>query len=118
MSHNKYSCDCSIVHREAVEQVIKSLPADGVLARVAEFFKILGDPTRTKIICTLLEGEMCVCDIANVLGMTKSAVSHQLGMLRRADLVAFRREGKNVFYSLSDGHVRGMIESGLEHVHQ
>ena len=117
MAHNKYSCDCNVVHKETVEAVAGKLPADNNILRVAEFFKMLGDPTRTKIICALLESEMCVCDVANVLEMTKSAVSHQLSLLRRANLVGFRRDGKNVFYFLSDGHVRSMIESGLEHLH-
>lgn len=118
MPHNKYSCDCSAVHTETVGTVKTALPDDDVFVRVAEFFKVLGDATRAKMICALLESELCVCDLSNVLGMTKSAVSHQLGMLRRANLVKYRRDGKNVFYSLSDGHVRGMIESGLEHIHE
>ena len=88
------------------------------LDTVAGFFKVLGDGTRMRIISALAVRELCVCDIAAALGMTKSAVSHQLGTLRTARLVKCRREGKSVFYSIDDDHVYKMLEGGLEHVHE
>lgn len=118
MSKNTYSCDCHIVHGEAVESVQKNMLSDPEYERVTGFFKVLGDLTRLRIIWALDQHELCVCDIANILGMTKSAVSHQLGTLRRANLVKCRRDGKTVFYSLADDHVRQMLEAGLEHIHE
>ena len=118
MDTKSFSCDCNVIHLEAVKKAVNAMPAEEALYKVANFFKVLGDPTRTKILSALDASELCVCDLANVLDMTKSAVSHQLGLLRRANLVKFRRDGKNVFYALADEHVRIMIESGLEHVNE
>lgn len=118
MSKSPYSCDCTIIHHEAVETVRQALPEAEILDAVASFFKVLGDPTRVRIMWALERRELCVCDLANVLDMTKSAVSHQLGTLRRARLVKCRREGKTVFYSLDDGHVKGMLDAGFDHVHK
>ena len=83
---------------------------------MADFFKLLGDTTRAKILFSLDQNEMCVCDIANVLGMSKSSISHQLGILRRAGIVKCRKEGKEVYYMLDDDHVKRSFELGLEHI--
>ena len=85
--------------------------------RVTTFFKVIGDNTRFRILWALNQNEMCVCDIANLLSMTKSAISHQLSVLRKANLVSFRREGKTVYYSLADEHVKNMLDAGVSHIH-
>lgn len=90
--------------------------SDDVLVEVAELFKVFGDATRVKILHLLLEKEMCVCDIAQILGMQQSAISHQLRVLKQSRLVKYRRDGKAVFYSLADSHVKTMIYQGIEHV--
>lgn len=118
MSKNEFSCDCNIVHRDAVEAVKEKMLGDETYSRLSEFFKVIGDNTRLKIAWALDERELCVCDIANILNMTKSAVSHQLGTLRGANLVKSRREGKTVYYSLADEHVKILLESGLEHINE
>ena len=109
-------CEETEVHEDAVEQVRSQLPQDEVLYDLAELFKIFGDSTRIKILYVLFESEMCVCDIAQLLNMTQSAISHQLRALKQSKLVKYRREGKTVFYSLADGHVRTIIDQGMEHV--
>ncbi len=101
-----------------VDAVKKKMPEDNDLYDVSDFFKVLGDSTRSKIIWALDEHEMCVCDLAVLLGMTKSAISHQLRALREANLVVNRRDGKNVFYSLADDHVKQIFEKGLEHIRE
>lgn len=111
-------CDCDIVHEQVVNDARKKMPDENELCDLSDFFKILGDSTRAKIISALDENEMCVCDLASLLGMTKSAISHQLSSLRRANLVKNRREGKNVFYSLADDHVQAIFEKGLEHIRE
>ena len=103
-------------HDEAVERAIDSLPDEDVLDDLEDLFKLFGDSTRIKILYVLHGGEMCVCGIATTLGMTQSAISHQLRLLRQNRLVKSRREGKTVFYSLSDDHVKNMIEMGIEHI--
>lgn len=118
MEKKALCCDCEVIHSEVVEQVAKSMPVEAELYDLADFFKVLGDSTRTRIMCALDESEMCVCDLAVLLGMTKSAISHQLSSLKQANLVKARREGKNVFYSLSDHHVKQVFECGLEHVRE
>ncbi|OUN23948.1 ArsR/SmtB family transcription factor [Flavonifractor sp. An82] len=109
-------CDFSHVHQEIVEQVERTMPEDEILYDLAELFKIFGDSTRIKILYVLFESEMCVCDIAKLLGMTQSAISHQLRALKQSKLVKYRREGKTVFYSLADGHVRTILGQGMEHI--
>jgi len=94
------------------------MPSEENLYDVAELFKVFGDTTRIKIICALFEAEMCVCDIANLLGMTQSAISHQLRVLKQARLVKYRREGKIVYYSLDDEHVRHIFNQGLAHINE
>lgn len=93
-----------------------SEPTEEMLYDVAELFKVFGDATRVKILFLLLKNEMCVCDIAQLLGMQQSAISHQLRVLKQARLVKYRRDGKTVFYSLADGHVETMLYQGIEHV--
>jgi ArsR family transcriptional regulator len=105
-------------HEQMLDSVRQGMPEDGRLCDLAELFRIFGDSTRIKILYSLLESEMCVCAIAELLGMTQSAISHQLKILKNANLVGNRREGKTVFYSLSDDHVRSIIDQGLEHVEE
>jgi ArsR family transcriptional regulator len=111
-------CDCTVIHEDAVYRVRKKLPPDGALLDLAELFKVFGDATRVRIIGALLHEELCVCDIAVLLDMTKSAISHQLKSLRQSKLVKHRREGKVIFYSLDDDHVGGIFRQGLEHVQE
>ena len=109
-------CDYLHVHEDAVEEVLRLLPPEERLYDLAEVFRVFGDTTRIRILYVLFERELCVCDIAKLLGMTQSAVSHQLRILKDAKLVRFRREGKTVFYTLDDDHVRSVLELGMEHV--
>lgn len=118
MCNEEFVCDCEVIHENVVNQVKTRMPCEEDIYDLADFFKVLGDSTRTKIIWALDESEMCVCDIAALLNMTKSAISHQLRALRNADLVKFRREGKTVFYSLKDQHVRDVYEIGMEHIRE
>lgn len=118
MKKDEMLCDCDIIHEEVVNAVKNKMPDENELSDLSDFFKILGDSTRTRIVCALDESEMCVCDLASLLNMTKSAISHQLRSLRQANLVKNRREGKNVFYSLADEHVKEIFEKGLEHIRE
>ena len=103
-------------HDAILEKVRKELPTDELLCDLADLFKLFGDTTRIKILYALLESEMCVCAIADLLGMTQSAISHQLRILKDADLVGKRREGKTIYYFLSDDHVRTIVAQGFEHL--
>ncbi len=94
------------------------MPDTDSLYDLAELFKIFGDSTRVRILFVLLESEMCVCDLAQILGMTVSAISHQLRVLKAADLVRYRRDGKTVFYSLADDHVKSILSQGIEHINE
>jgi len=116
MARNEFSCDCSVIHQDVVDKTLEKMPGDEKFNKLANFFKLLGDTTRTKILYALDQNEMCVCDIANVLGMSKSSISHQLGTLRRANIVKCRKSGKTVYYMLDDDHVKGAFELGLEHI--
>lgn len=109
-------CDYMHVHQDIVERVNEKMPDDGTLYELAELFKVFGDSTRIRILTVLHETEMCVCDIAQILSMTQSAISHQLRLLKQSKLVKNRREGKTVFYSLADAHVQTIIDQGMEHV--
>lgn len=111
-------CESTEVHQGAVEQVRQVLPPDEVLSDLADLFKIFGDSTRIKILYALLRSELCVCDIADLLGLTQSAISHQLRVLRGSKLVKFRRDGKTLYYSLADEHVCRIISQGMEHVEE
>lgn len=112
------SCDYIHVHDETIEKVKESMPKEEVLYDLAEFFKVFGDSTRIKILYVLLQAEMCVCDIGQMLNVSQSAVSHQLRFLKQMQLVKFRREGKTIFYSLSDGHIKTILSQGLEHIEE
>lgn len=109
-------CDFIHAHGEIVERVRREMPGEDALYDLTELFRIFGDSTRIRILYVLFEAEMCVCDIAALLGMTQSAISHQLRALKNARLVKSRRDGKTVFYSLADDHVKAIIDQGLEHV--
>ena len=110
------SCEYMHAHNELVKKVENNMPNEMVLYDLAELYRVFADSTRIKILYCLFEAEMCVCDIAQLLGMTTSAISHQLRVLKQAQLVKFRKEGKTVFYSLSDNHVRTIIGMGIEHI--
>mgnify|MGYP005838794519 CR=1 FL=1 len=109
-------CEFIHVHDKVVKQVMDVMPEGEELQNLAEFFRIFGDSTRIRILYVLFEAEMCVCDIAALLGMTQSAISHQLKALKNARLVTSRRDGKTVFYSLADDHVKTIINQGMEHI--
>ena len=111
-------CDFYQVHDDVVKAVKEKMPDEDELYDLAEIFKVFGDSTRIKILYVLFEQEMCVCDIDQLLNMTQSAISHQLKILKQSRLVKNRREGKAVFYSLADGHVRSIINQGLEHIEE
>ncbi len=109
-------CDVCEVHQDIVQAVQTQLPDEEQLYDLAELYKVFGDSTRIKILYVLFESEMCVCDIAQLLNMSQSAISHQLRVLKQSRLVKFRREGKTVFYSLNDRHVEQIINQGMEHI--
>lgn len=111
-------CEITYIDRKKVSSVKKKMEPEATMQRIAETFKVLGDPTRTKIIFALSQEELCVCDIANLLGATKSAVSHQLRILRNMRLVKYRKEGKMVFYSLDDEHIKNLFNECLRHVEE
>ena len=106
------------VHEQVVAQVRETLPPEQTLSDLAELFKIFGDATRIRILLVLFQSEVCVYDLAKLLNMTQSAISHQLRLLKQARLVKSRREGKIVFYSLADSHVRTMLDQGMEHIRE
>ena len=116
MSKNEFICDCNVIHEEIVNKVLSLMAEEDSFYKLAEFFKILGDTTRIKILYALDKNEMCVCDIANVLNMSKSSISHQLGTLRRSGIVKCKKIGKEVFYMLDDDHVKEVFEVGFEHI--
>ncbi len=111
-------CDCTVIHEETVNRVREKMPDEEILYDLAEIFKVFGDSTRIKILWALDEAEMCVCDIAVLLNMTQSAISHQLRVLKQANLVKSRKEGKVVYYSLVDEHVRQIFDQGLIHINE
>jgi Predicted transcriptional regulators len=116
MIKNDVFCDCEVIHADVVDKVREHIPAEDLLYDLSDFFKVLGDSTRIKILWALDESELCVCDLAALLNMTKSAISHQLSSLKQANLVKYRKEGKVVFYSLADDHVKQIFEKGMEHI--
>ena len=111
-------CEEEEVHEELLRIVNETMPAETELYDLAELFKVFGDSTRIRILFVLFEAEVCVCDLAAALQMTQSAISHQLRILKQNKLVKSRREGKSIFYSLADGHVRTIINQGLEHIEE
>lgn len=111
-------CEFMHVHEDIVRRVEGVLPQEQELVDLSEFFKVFGDSTRIKILYVLSQSEMCVCDIATLLQMGQSAISHQLRILKQMRLVKFRREGKTVFYSLSDSHIQTILAQGMEHINE
>ena len=111
-------CSCEEIHEEVVCKAKEKMPEDETLYDLAELFKVFGDTTRINILYALFSSEMCVCDIADLLGMTHSAISHQLRVLKQARLVKFRKEGKTVFYSLDDNHISQIFNCGLAHIQE
>lgn len=110
------ACECECVHSDVVAHVKEVMEDTDVLYSLSDFFKVMSDSTRMRIMAVLDDQELCVCDLSEVLCMTKSAVSHQLKVLKDAQLVKFRRDGKNVFYTLKDDHVKTILEMGIEHI--
>ena len=111
-------CESNEIHKDRLQLVREQMPEEETLYDLAELFKVFGDSTRIRILFVLFEAEVCVCDLAEALQMTQSAISHQLKILKQSKLVKSRREGKSVFYSLADHHVRTIIYQGLEHVEE
>jgi ArsR family transcriptional regulator len=118
LAKDEIYCDCEVIHADVVDSVKGKMPDEYELYDLSDFFKVFGDSTRIKIMWALDEHEMCVCDLAFLLNMTKSAISHQLKSLKQTNLVKYRREGKVVFYSLTDDHVKEIFEKGLEHIRE
>ena len=116
MPKNEYLCDCNIVHEESVKRARREMPDDSIITNISDFYKIMGDPTRCRIICALKENEMCVCDLCNVLSMSKSSISHQLSKMREYGVDMCRRVGKEVYYSLDDSHVLDILSTTLTHI--
>lgn len=114
----KMCCDSVEVHEDLLKIVNETMPAETELYDLAELFKVFGDSTRIRILFVLFEAEVCVCDLAQTLNMTQSAISHQLRILKQNKLVKNRREGKSIFYSLADEHVRAIIAQGREHIEE
>lgn len=115
---NKLTCDCDVIHENLVNDTRKKMQSKEDYIQLASLFKLFGDSTRIQILHALEQNEMCVCDLAVLLGMTKSAISHQLKALKLANLVKFRREAQIIYYSLADEHVKEMIDKGFEHIHE
>jgi ArsR family transcriptional regulator, lead/cadmium/zinc/bismuth-responsive transcriptional repressor len=111
-------CECSVIHADVVKRVEAEMPPAEELYELAEVFKVFGDTTRIRILWALFEAEMCVCDIACLLGMSQSSISHQLRLLKQSRLVKFRRDGKTVYYSLDDEHVKMIFDQGMIHVNE
>ena len=111
-------CETEEVHDELLKIVRETLPPEEDLYDLAELFKVFGDSTRIRILFVLFESEVCVCDLASALNMTQSAISHQLAILKKSKLVKSRRDGKSIFYSLADSHVRTIISQGMEHIEE
>lgn len=111
-------CDCCVIHEDTVNKVRERMPLEENLYDLAELFKVFGDSTRIRILCALVESEMCVCDIAVLLNMTQSAISHQLRVLKQSRMVRHRKDGKIVFYSLEDEHIKQIFDLGLIHINE
>lgn len=109
-------CETHHVHENLVHQIENGMPSEEMMQSLADFYKIFGDMTRIKILCVLSQQELCVCDLAEVTGMTQSAISHQLRILKQMKLVKNKRDGKAVYYSLADAHIQSILNQGLEHI--
>ena len=115
MKERQYTCDCHAIHEDVIARVKEVMPQRERFYALSNLYKMFADNTRLKILWALSCEQMCVCDLAVLLGTTKSAVSHQLKSLRLANLVKFEKQGRNVYYSLADCHVREMLENGFAH---
>lgn len=111
-------CEFMFVHGDVVKQVMDVMPQGEKLTGLAEFFRVFGDSTRIRILYALSQSELCVCDIASLLGMGQSAISHQLRILKQMRLVKYRRDGKSVMYSLADSHIETILAQGMEHIEE
>ena len=111
-------CEFLCIHENVVQDVLRRMPEEELLYDLAEFFKVFGDSTRIRILYALKENELCVCDIANLLDLTQTAVSHQLRVLKSSKLVKARRSGKTVFYSLDDDHIHSILDMGIHHLEE
>ena len=118
MSEKAAGCDCDVIHAEIVEKVRRAMPPGKDFYDLANLYKMFSDATRMRILWALHCSEMCVCDLAVLLDMSKSAISHQLKSLRLANLVKYERQGKVALYSLADGHIHDIFEKGFEHIHE
>ncbi|MBE5923279.1 MAG: helix-turn-helix transcriptional regulator [Lachnospiraceae bacterium] len=118
MEKIEFSCEINETHPDLVKLVGDTMPEETELYDLAELFKVFGDSTRIRILFVLLQAEVCVCDLAEVLNMNQSAISHQLRILKQNKLVKARREGKSIFYSLADEHVKTIIAMGQEHIEE
>ena len=116
VENNIEKCSCNVIHKDTVIKVKEKLPKEETLYDLAELFKVFGDSTRIKILCALFESEMCVCDLSALLSISQSAISHQLRVLKSARLVKFRRDGKVIYYSLDDEHIKNIFDEGLKHI--
>lgn len=116
MENKNESCLCNVIHGDVIAKVKDRLPDEEKLYDLAEFFKVFGDTTRIRILCALFESEMCVCDLSALLNISQSAISHQLRGLKSARIVKFRRDGKVVYYSLDDEHIKHIFDEGLRHI--
>ncbi len=116
MPKNEFTCDCNAVHHDLVEKALSQMPQEEVFSRLADFYKIMADTTRCKLICALQQQELCVCDLANILSMSKSSISHQLSKMRTAGVVKCRRSGKEVYYSLDDDHICQIFCLTMTHI--
>ena len=114
--HEVECCEVHEVHENLVHQIEDGMPSEEHIQNLADFYKVFGDVTRVKMLCVLFQSELCVCDLAEVLGMTQSAVSRQLRVLKQAKLVKNRRDGKIVYYSLADAHIQSILNQGMEHI--
>ena len=112
----KRCCEDVHVHEKLVHQIEHGMPSGEMIQELAEFYKVFGDVTRVKILCALFQAESCVCGLAEAVGMTQSAVSHQLRILKQMKLVKNRRDGKTVYYSLADAHIQSILNQGMEHI--
>ena len=115
---NDEKCEVTLIHEDNVKKAINKLPNDELIADLSDMFKIFGDQTRVKILMALESGEMCVCDIAAVMDMSQSAISHQLRVLKQSNIVKTRRQGKVVYYSISDDHVKEIFDIAIVHVQE
>ncbi len=113
---DEYACSCRIIHEDILRSVRKQMPEVVQLCNLADFFKLFGDSTRIGILWALCESEMCVCDISALLNMEQSAVSHQLKILKQSRIVKNRRDGKVIYYSLDDDHIRDVLNLGMQHL--